>query len=413
MNEQWQTQSLLEEISAPPNLTQAWRKVRSNVARRRRAASCGVDDISVATFEQQWESNLTDLHHSLLDGTYRPLPPKRVELGKPNGGKRVIGVLAVRDRVAQRAAQQVLEPIFEPHFLDCSYGFRPGRSTEDAVHQLLCYRQAGCRWVLDADVAACFDSLDHKLLLRFVERRVKEPAVLDLIQSWLEAGVLRVDEEVRQRDTRLNRLTEQAWVWIRHQITPGRALPMQEDIYLGEESWDADWERQQTWKRIGSDMLLLALTGVRPTLRRVRPLARWLARRKRAVLGSTGVLGLATLGGVWYALRRWEPQGRGALQGGALSPLLANVYLHHFDRPMIDAGHRLVRYADDFVICCESRAEAEARMGDVARTLSDLRLRLNVDKTQVISFDHGFRFLGYRIRGHKVTPPLKYRRTSS
>jgi retron-type reverse transcriptase len=101
------------------------------------------------------------------------------------------------------------------------------------------------------------------------------------------------------------------------------------------------------------------------------------------------------------------------LHGGALSPLLANVYLHNFDQPMIKAGNRLVRYADDFVICCESRAEAEARMGDVARTLSDLRLRLNIAKTRVTSFERGFRFLGYRIRGQKVTPPLKYRRNGS
>lgn len=410
MSEQWQTQSLLEEISALPNLTDAWRKVRFNVARRRRAASCGVDEVSVATFEQQWESNLEELQRTLLDRSYQPLPPKRVELGKPGGGKRVIGVLAVRDRVAQRAAQQVLEPIFEPHFLDCSYGFRQGRSTEDAVHQILCYRQGGCGWVLDADVAACFDSLDHRLLLRFVEKRVKEPAVLDLIQSWLEAGVLRVDEAVRQQDSRLNRLTDRAWLWLRQQLSPGRGLPLAEKTYLTEERWDTDWERQQTWKRVGSDLLLLALTGVRPTLRRARPLLRWLARRKRTVLGGTGVLSLATVGGIWYALRRWEPSGQGALQGGALSPLLANVYLHHFDRPMIEAGHRLVRYADDFVICCESRSQAEALVGDVARTLGDLRLRLNVEKTRVVSFERGFRFLGYRIHRHHVTPPLKYRR---
>ncbi len=410
MNKQWQTQSLLEEISAHPNLTQAWRKVRSNVARRRRAASCGVDDVSVAAFEQQWETNLEELRRSLVDGTYRPLPPKRVELGKPAGGKRVIGVLAVRDRVAQRAAQQVLEPLFEPHFLDCSYGFRPGRSTEDAIHRVLCYRQGGCGWVLDADVAACFDSLDHGLLLRFVEEQVKEPAVLDLIQSWLEVGLLHVDEVVKQQDSRLARLTDRAGSWLVEQVLPGQALPLDDDGYLPEEQWDHTWERQQTWKRIRSDIFLLGLTGLRPTLRRARPFARWLARRKRAVLGGTGVLGLATVASIWWMLRRWEPTGQGALQGGALSPLLANIYLHHFDQPMIESGHRLVRYADDFVICCEHQSEAEAVMGEAARCLGDLRLRLNVAKTQVVSFERGFRFLGRRIRGHNVKPPLNYRR---
>ncbi len=84
-------------------------------------------------------------------------------------------------------------------------------------------------------------------------------------------------------------------------------------------------------------------------------------------------------------------------------------HIQHHPSP-IEAGHRLVRYADDFVLCCESRAEAEALVGDVTRTLSDLRLRLNVEKTRVVSFERGFRFLGYRIHRHRVTPPLKYRR---
>jgi hypothetical protein len=164
-------------------------------------------------------------------------------------------------------------------------------------------------------------------------------------------------------------------------------------------------ERRATWRRVRSDALLLGLTGVRPTLRRVRPLARWLARRKTAVLGGTGLVGAAALGGVAWLLSRWEPRGQGALQGGALSPLLANVYLHHFDQPITSAGYRLVRYADDFVICCKTRAEAEAAVNDVAHALSDLRLRLNLDKTRVVNFDRGFRFLGYHFRGHEAKPP--------
>jgi len=389
-----------------PNLTAAWRKVRGNIALARRPHSCGVDAVSVAAFEQQWEANLTELQRSLLDGTYRPLPPKWVEMGKPGGGKRTIGVLAVRDRIAQRAVQQMLEPLFEPHFLDCSFGFRPGRSIEDAVHRVLCHHQAGCEWVFDADIAACYDSLDHRLLLRFVEEQVRDRAVLDLIQGWLEVGVLEVDGTARSGSGPWERLMDRLLGLLDRRREPiPFALDGEEG--LGPEEWDSGWERQEMWRRVSSDLLLLGLTAVRPTIRRVRPMARWLARRKPMVLGTTGALSIAILAGLWWMLRRWEPVGRGAIQGGALSPLLANIYLHHFDLPMTERGHRLVRYADDFVVCCGTQEEAETAGRDAAHILADLRLRLNPGKTRLASFAQGFRFLGHRFRGAKVSPPLR------
>lgn len=404
--------SLLEQIGAMPNLTAAWRQVRGNIARARRPHSCGVDEVSVAAFEQQWETNLAELQRSLLNGSYRPLPPRRVEMGKRGGGKRVIGVLAVRDRIAQRAAQQVLESLFEPHFLDCSYGFRPGRSTEDAIHRILCHRQAGCEWVFDADIATCFDSLDHGLLLRFVEEQVREPAVVDLIQSWLEAGMLDVDDVLQDDQQPLDRLTDRALDLVTGGLRP-RPVPWgEEEDELASGSWGYEWRWREALKRAGTDLVLFGLTAVRPTIRRVRPLARWLARRKKVVLGATGAVGALTLAGLWLTLRRMEPGGQGALQGGALSPLLANVYLHQFDVPMTEQGHRLVRYADDLVVCCETEAEANEAARDAARELADLRLRLNPEKTRVTSFDQGFQFLGRRFRGAKVTPPLESRRRS-
>jgi len=98
--------SLLEQICAMDNLTVAWRKVRANIAVARRARSCGVDEVSVATFEQNWEANLAELRRAMLDGSYQPLPARQVVIGKVGGGQRTIGVLAVRDRIAQRAAHQ-------------------------------------------------------------------------------------------------------------------------------------------------------------------------------------------------------------------------------------------------------------------------------------------------------------------
>ena len=407
-------QSLMETICALENLTRAWRKVRANIALTQRAHSSGVDEVSVAAFEQQWEANLAELQRSLKNGSYRPLPPRRVELSKPGGGKRVIGVLAVRDRIAQRATQQVLEPLFEPYFLDCSYGFRPQRSVDDAIHRIMCYHQAGCEWVFDADIAACFDSLEHRRLLRFVEAYVPDPVILDLIQSWLEVGLLEVEETARRSSGRV----EQLWDKL-VQVINGQqglfSLPGQQSSYLTEGTWEMDgWrssEQPSLLQRAGTELFVLGLAGVKPVAARLRPLVRWLARRKRTVLGITGTVGMLGLAGIWWGLQQWEPRGQGALQGGALSPLLANVYLHHFDQPLIEKGYHLVRFADDFVICCETRAEAETAAGDAARILSDLQLRLNLDKTRVVSFERGFSFLGRQFRRYKVTPPLKSRKS--
>jgi len=384
---------LMKQICSIPNLTAAWRAVRGNIPVRRRAHSRGVDEVSVAAFEQRWEANLENLAGSMLEGRYRPLSPRRMEIGKPGGGKRTIGVLAVRDRVAQRAAHQVLEPIFEEQFLDCSYGFRTGRSVEDAVHRVLCYRQAGCEWVFDGDVAACFDTLDHKLLMRFVAETVKERPVLKLIERWLKAGVLETDAEVYRVPSAWERLLDGAAERLRT-VSSG-LIPR----WAGDDetrTWDDGWQRKEMLKQAGADALLAGLAAARPLLGKTLSGLRRLMKRKRVIWGTAGLTGVAALAGTWLLLQRLAPRPQGALQGGALSPLLANVYLHRFDQAMTDAGQSLVRFADDFLLCCSTQEEAE-RVGEMAtRELADLRLRLNPAKSNVVSFDQGFRFLGHR-----------------
>ena len=392
---------LMAQICATPNLVAAWRSVRSNVARARRASSCGVDEVSVAAFEQQWEANLAELAGSMREGRYQPLPPRRIQVRRPDGRKRAIGVLAVRDRIAQRAAHQVLSPLFEEQFLDCSYGFRPGRSVEDALHRVLCYRQAGCEWVFDGDVAACFDTLDHGLLMRFVGEQVRERPVLRLIEAWLEAGVLETDAEVYRIPGAWERLLDSVTGKLRSSSSgaPPRWAGAEEDMYGPLES--DGWERRELLKHVGTDALLAGLTLTRPVVKKTLPGLRRLARRKGVIWGAAGVTGAAALAGTWLLLRRLSPRPQGTLQGGALSPLLANIYLHRFDQAMTDAGQNLVRFADDFVICCPERAAAE-RAGDLAaRELAGLRLRLNPAKTHVVSFEQGFRFLGHRFGGRR------------
>jgi RNA-directed DNA polymerase len=403
--------SLLERIASPPNLTEAWRRVRGNIAVARRPHSCGVDEVSVFAFEQQWEANLAELSRALLEGSYRPLPVRRVEIGKPGGGKRIIGVLAVRDRIVQRAAQQVLEPLFEAQFLDCSYGFRPHRSVEDAMQRVLCYRQAGCTWAFHADVAACFDRLDHPLLMKFVSQTVREQAILDLIQGWLEAQMLEVDSAA-QVTGRWERWAERVGKVLEPVVNPwpDQGLPsygyeplgFQEDY--GGPDWDEEAGRREVWKRLGSEALWLGLTLARPLAGQVRPALRTLRRRKGVILGAAGVLGAAAAAGAWWALRHDTPSGCGTLQGGALSPLLSNVYLHPFDLAMTGRGHNLVRYCDDFVACCPTEGEAREAGQDAAKVLADLRLTLSPEKTQVVSFERGFRFLGHHFQGQGLAP---------
>ena len=177
-----------------------------------------------------------------------------------------------------------LEPIFEEGFLDCSYGFRPGRGVEDAVQAVLSHRDDGCRWVVDADIKNCFDSMDSRLLMRFLRRKVRNRIVLRLVKTWLDARIFNP--------------------------APG------------------------------------------------------------------------------------EKGRAGASQGGILSPLLCNIYLHPFDVEMTKQGLRLVRYADDFVILCRHNREAEKALKAAERTLARLKLNLNPHKTRIVHFDQGFKFLG-------------------
>src|SRR3712207_6294347 len=116
---------LIEQICSVENLTLAWRRVRSNIQVARRGRSAGPDAVTLRDFQADWTRQMTQLADELRCGTYRPLPPKRIAIPKSSGGERAIAILAVRDRIAQRAVQQVLEPLFDPLFLDCSYGCRP------------------------------------------------------------------------------------------------------------------------------------------------------------------------------------------------------------------------------------------------------------------------------------------------
>ncbi|MHB9144170.1 MAG: group II intron reverse transcriptase/maturase [Symbiobacteriia bacterium] len=176
--------SLYDKVYAMGNLSEAWERVRKN------KGAGGVDGESIQLFQRDWERNLAELQRRLLEKRYVPPPVRRHYIPKPDGRMRPLGIPTVRDRIVQQAVKNILEPIFEPQFKDCSYGFRPGRSAHQAAAKLRAYAAEGYRWVVDADIQGFFDNLDHGLLLQFLRERVVDGSVLKLISAWLTAGVM-------------------------------------------------------------------------------------------------------------------------------------------------------------------------------------------------------------------------------
>ncbi len=176
--------SLIDKVFSRKNLELAWEKVKRN------RGSAGIDKMTIEQFEACKEEFLALLHQKLRDGTYRPKPVKRVEIGKSDGGVRKLGIPAVMDRVCQQALVQRMEPIFEPLFLDCSFGYRRGRSPHDAMRKVWAELGAGDLWVVDADLRQFFDTIDQEKLLDLIAEEISDGRVLGLIRAILGSGVL-------------------------------------------------------------------------------------------------------------------------------------------------------------------------------------------------------------------------------
>ena len=290
--------ALYDKVHRRDLLERAWGLVRAN------RGAAGIDRQTIADVERYGVSLLLDeLAADLREGRWRPLPARRVFIEKPGREElRPLSIPTVRDRVVQAATKLAIEPVFEADFLACSFGFRPKRAAHDALQVLIDEFWSGRRWVVETDIADCFEAIPHDRLMAAIEERIVDRKLLKLLRALLRAGVM-----------------EQGAV-----------------------------RREMT----------------------------------------------------------------GTPQGGVISPLLANVYLHWLDRQWQTRGTGvLVRYADDLVVMCRTKREAENALGALEAILAELGLEPKQAKTRIVHLregGEGLDFLGFHHRHVRMTGPRRH-----
>lgn len=246
-------QDLLDAVLASDNLARAWKRVKAN------KGAPGIDGMTIKDFPAYARTHWPAVREQIDQGRYQPQPVRRVELTKPDGGKRLLGIPVILDRVLQQAIAQVLTPIFDPTFSDSSFGFRPGRNAHQAIRQVQAYVKDGYRIAVDLDLAKFFDTVNQDLLMSLLGRTITDKRLLALIGRYLRAGVL-VGEHIEPSEVG----TPQG----------GPASPLLANILLHQ--LDCELERRgHRFARYADDMIIL-VKSQRAAERVMRSLTRYL-----------------------------------------------------------------------------------------------------------------------------------------
>lgn len=423
---------MFRRVVSVPSLYQAWRKVRAN------RGVAGIDAVSLVVYAERLEANLRELSRSLVSGAYQPLPARFVRVLKANGKERELAILVVRDRVAQRAVLDALEPLIEPRLNDCCFAFRPQRSIEAAVQRLVAARANGFVWTFESDVQNFFGSIDRALLMHDLGGIVGDERVLELVGLWLEAGALNETAEKRQ----VGFVDKGRERWAGARLLVSETFTESLDCFLAErlgasgldglggvrlDALSGASEYDLTDKETSDEACEgKELSADNERKRRVRRAAlkrlikdgALVALSHRALVGKVlgakllGVSGLAVAAylatpALRELYRNYANPARGTLQGAPVSPLLTNHYMTVFDDSLTKQGWRVIRYCDDFVIQCRTEMEAREAWLAAQKALKNRKLKLHPEKTRIAAPGEAFEFLGYKFEpdGSVIAPP--------
>jgi RNA-directed DNA polymerase len=384
-------------------LYNAWRKVRAN------RGSAGIDAVSWKHFEADLQNNLAELSRNLLNKTYRPLPVKFVKVMKTNGKMRELGILTIRDRIAQRAVLDAIEADFEAVMQDCNYAFRTGRNVEMAVQQIVVTRANGYWWTVESDIESYFPSINRDILMKDVSQIVTDKNILGLIEIWVNAGILEETwwQSSQKKISQANNLMQEVIGEGLDSFAASRNADNYAEIpteYLQElpiEPFEAEKNKQKlrrdAVKGLVQDGLMLAISH--------RALLAKVLGAKLLGIGGIAVAGLALTPTIIETYRQFFHPRKGILQGSPMSPVLANLYLTEFDKAFANTDFKLIRYCDDFVILCKSEAEAKKAKQFAENLLVKRCLKLHPDKTKLLNPNDEFEFLGYKFLSSGVVEP--------
>ena len=393
--------SLATQLCHPETLHAAWRKVRAN------KGGPGSDGVTIQQFETNLTKHLRQLSREIAEERYYPLPVQKFTMKKANGSTRELSVLALKDRIVQRAVCDLISPIYEAKFLDCSFAYRPNRGVPHAIAQVAAIRAEGYTWAVHADIENFFDRMDTHLLMRFLRASLKEPLIIRLIQMWLDMGGILQPPKLPTWSTHIENTVHHLGEGVEHVInqilqrTPNYGHDNEYQNIVIEDEWAVDEPEIATHAaplaHTGKEMLTnLGRDGLLLLLANAKRLWKPLATKQLLIIAPIVVAALAapTVGSI-VKERMSRPRKIGVIQGSPLSPLLANIYLHPFDKAMNRAGIRMVRYADDLLLLCRSEGRARHALQHAQKQLATLKLELNPKKTHIADFNTGIEFLGH------------------